>query len=69
MAEEKILDKIRKCLAIANDSRGNAAECENAMRQAQALMAKHGLTELDLDAAQVTTLTVRSRVSVRKPPQ
>lgn len=69
MAEDRILDKIRKCLAMANDSRGNAAECENAMRQAQALMAKHGLSTLDLDAAEVTTITLRSRVSVRKPAQ
>jgi hypothetical protein len=65
MSNERILDKIRKCLALANDSRGNPTECENAMRQAQALMAKHGVSELDIDAAQVTTLAVRSRVSVK----
>lgn len=65
MSNERILDKIRKCLALANDSRGNPTECENAMRQAQALMAKHGISELDIDAAQVTTLAVRSRVSVK----
>lgn len=69
MSDERILDKIRKCLAMAQDSRGNAAECANAMRQAQALMAKHGLSELDLEAAAVTTLTIRSRVSVRNPAQ
>lgn len=69
MSNERILDKIRKCLALANDSRGNPTECENAMRQAQALMAKHGFTEMDVDAAQVATLSVRSRVSVKSPPQ
>lgn len=69
MSTERILDKIRKCMAMAKDSRGNAAECENAMRQAQALMAKHGISELDLDAAMVTTLILRSRVSVKRPAQ
>lgn len=64
MVEQRILDKIQKCLAMARDSRGNAQECENAMRQATALMAKHGIDEMGLDAADVQMLDVRSRVSV-----
>lgn len=41
--QRKALDKVRKCLALAADVRGNKDERETAWRQAQALIARHGL--------------------------
>lgn len=45
--KQKVLDKIKKCLALGKSS--NANEAATALRQAQALMRKHGITELDID--------------------
>ena len=41
MAEERILEKVRKLLALANDERGNEQERETALRQAYSLMSKY----------------------------
>lgn len=40
---EKILEKVRKLLAMANHENANETERETAMRQAHALLTKHGL--------------------------
>lgn len=40
---QKVLDKVRKLLAMGQDSRGNEQERETAMRQAYALLARHNL--------------------------
>lgn len=48
----KILDRIRKLLAMANDERGNEHERETALRQAHSLLTRHGLDLMDLDAFQ-----------------
>ena len=41
--KHRIVAKIRKCLELAADTRGNATMRETAWRQAQALIAKHDL--------------------------
>lgn len=43
MSNDKVLDKIKKCLALAASPNSN--EAATALRQAQKLMAKHGITE------------------------
>lgn len=47
---DKIIDKIKKCLALSASS--NEHEAAAALRQARALMEKHGLTDLDIQAAE-----------------
>ena len=49
---EKILDKIKKCLALASSA--NEHEAAAALRQAQKLMQAHGLTDQDVAAAQAS---------------
>jgi hypothetical protein len=44
----KILDKIKKCLALSASS--NEHEAEAALRQARKLMEAHGVTDLDIQA-------------------
>ena len=46
----KILEKIRKCMALSASSNENEAAA--ALRQARALMEKHGLTDADVLAAE-----------------
>lgn len=43
MSDEKILEKVRKLLAMANHENANETERDTAMRQAHALLTKHGL--------------------------
>lgn len=50
MADDKILDKIKKCLALAASA--NEHEAAAAMRQAQKLMEQHGLSDRDVLASQ-----------------
>lgn len=47
--QTKILDKIKKCLALSASS--NEHEAEAALRQARKLMEAHGVTDLDIQAA------------------
>ncbi|SDK31146.1 DUF2786 domain-containing protein [Billgrantia gudaonensis] len=49
--DRKILDKIKKCLALAKSS--EAHEAAAAMRQAQKLMARHGITSETLAISDV----------------
>lgn len=51
MTRDEALDKIKKCLALAASS--NPHEAAAAMRQAQKLMAQHGLDERDVSLADV----------------
>ena len=46
----KILDKIKKCLALSASS--NEHEAGAALRQARKLMEAHGITDLDIQAAE-----------------
>lgn len=47
----RITDKIRKLLAMANDARGNEQERDTALRQAYALLVKHNLDMADVEAS------------------
>ncbi len=51
MAEDKILDRVRKMLALANDTRASDGERDNALRMAHNLLAKHNLSLADVEAA------------------
>lgn len=48
--DDRILDKIKKCLALA--ASGNEHEAAAAMRQAQKLMEQHGVSDRDVLASQ-----------------
>ena len=48
--KEKILNKIRKCMALGQSA--NEHEAASAMRQARKLMDKHGLTEVHVGLAE-----------------
>jgi Protein of unknown function (DUF2786) len=48
MLENRILDRVRKMLALANDSAATEGERDNALRMAYNLLAKHNLTEEDV---------------------
>lgn len=47
----RALAKVRRCLDLAADVRGNGTERETAFRQAQALIARHGLELERFEAA------------------
>lgn len=63
---KRILDKISKLLNLGNDSRGNANECATALRQAQALMAKHGVTNDELGLIGFTKESVDCPIQVSR---
>ncbi len=66
MAEKKILEKIRKCLALAKSS--NPHEAAAALRQAHKLMAANNVSEQDIDLLSVKS--ARANVGrARKPPK
>lgn len=58
---KKVLEKIKKCLAVAQGANANENEAAIALRQAQALMREHGVSELDVLTADVSTCDMRSR--------
>lgn len=58
-ARDRALERIKKCLALAGSS--NSHEAATALRQAQALMRQHDLTEDDLAALEMSTEMVRTR--------
>ncbi len=60
---KRIAAKIAKCLALANSD--NPAEAEAAKRQAEALMKKHGLTNIDVAASAVTEQTASTGAKYR----
>lgn len=49
----RMLDKVRKLLAMGRDDRGNATESDTAMRQANKLMAEFGIAEAEADMAAI----------------
>ena len=55
---EKILDKIKKCLALSASS--NEHEAAAALRQARKLMEAHGITDLDIQAAEAEEKRAKS---------
>lgn len=62
MTNDKILDKIKKCLKLSTSS--NEHEAAAALRQAQKLMAAHGISQLDLGLADIGQEEVNSKYSV-----
>lgn len=66
MSNDRTIDKIRKLLALGNDTRGNEQERETALRQAYALLAKHNLdiAEVGSTAPQEAREQQNSRLSV-----
>jgi hypothetical protein len=49
MSEERILEKVRKLLAMANHENANETERDTALRQAHALLTKHGLDMVSVE--------------------
>lgn len=64
MADDKILNKIKKCLALA--SSGNEHEAAAALRQAQKLMDAHCISDQDVLASQASERTAKAG-AVSKP--
>ena len=54
---EKIINKIKKMFALANDEGAAQGEAENAMRMANKLMEKHMLTSIDLHTSEEMSIT------------
>lgn len=63
---EKIINKIKKCLALSASS--NEHEAATALRQAQKLMEEYGVTESDVLAAEVNERKTKAGAK-RKPAQ
>ena len=53
MSEDKIVSKVRKMMAIANDAGATQGERDNALRMAYATMAKYNIEESDLSEKEV----------------
>lgn len=66
MADDKILDKIKKCLALAISA--NEHEAAAAMRQAQKLMEQHGVSDRDVLASQAGESGTKAGAAI-KPAQ
>jgi hypothetical protein len=66
MNKEDVLRKIAKCMALANDARGDAATAAVALAQAQKLMARHGVTEQELGAYGFTQETIKTAIQCGK---
>lgn len=60
---DRILERIKKCIALASSS--NEHEAAAALRQAQALMRKHNITQDRVLTSTVKTHTLRGRTKVR----
>lgn len=61
MTRDQALSKIKKCLALGRST--NPHEAAAAMRQAQKLMAEHGLNDTDVKLADVSTATCSTRTN------
>ena len=64
--DAKILAKIKKCLALASSSNPN--EAATALRQARALMDKHGVTSEAIVMADIGESSAQSRTMARDKP-
>jgi hypothetical protein len=62
--DDRILNKIKKCLALSTSS--EPAEAAAAMRQAQKLMEMHGISTSDLRQFDVGSASIKSCASVSK---
>lgn len=64
--DPKVLNKIKKCLALAGSDNPN--EAATAMRQAHALMEKHGVSSHEITMADIGESTVKSKTMARDKP-
>lgn len=62
--DERILGKIKKCLALSNSSEPNEAAA--ALRQAQKMMALHNVTQVNLKLFDLDDLELKSKASVSR---
>lgn len=67
MMNEDLLRKVKKCLDLASDSRGDPNVAASALRQAQKMMEANGLTLADVGAASMGEAEAPMTVW-RKPP-
>ena len=51
MDKERILEKIKKCLALSKSA--NEHEAAQALKQAQALMREYGITDIEVELSAV----------------
>lgn len=65
MDKDKALEKIKKCLALSQSA--NEHEAAQALKQAQALMAKHGLTDIEVSMADVDERSGARRMANKLP--
>ncbi|MYE01624.1 MAG: DUF2786 domain-containing protein [Alphaproteobacteria bacterium] len=65
MDRRNAAEKVRKCLALAESSEPHEAAA--ALRQAQALMRRHGLTDADVEQARVRSDRSEGRCASRPP--
>jgi len=63
---ESILRRVQKCLDLASDSRGDPNTAAIALRQAQKLMAEHGISETTLQAATIDEARLVSKFAATK---
>lgn len=63
MEKEKVLEKIKKCLALSKSA--NEHEAALALKQAQALMEKHQITDSDVELSKISTEESGQRVARR----
>lgn len=62
--DDRILNKIKKCLALSQSS--EPAEAAAALRQAQKLMEVHGVSQADLGLSEIGEAEVKSKASVSR---
>lgn len=65
MTPEKALQRIKKCLALAQSSEPNEAAA--AIRQAQLLMEKYGLDQTSVEISEITEVKLKSTGSKAQP--
>lgn len=66
MSNERIIEKIKKCLALSRSA--NEHEAAAALRQAQALMRQHRIEMSDVEMSEISESTVAASVK-RSPPR
>lgn len=64
MDKQRIIEKIKKCMALGESS--NANEAAAALRQAQKMMNMHGLTEDDIEGSNYSNDTVECPIQANK---
>lgn len=64
MDKSKVIDKIKKCMALGKSS--NANEAAAALRQAQKMMNAHGLSEDDIEGSNYKNETVECPIQANK---